>query len=203
MTNYVLVHGGDRDGSIWNETANLLQLQGHTVICPSMQSVTTASLQENIEQIIEVIETNKLEQLILVGHSYGGVVITGVADKLSDKITRLVYVDSAILKNGKSLYGTFQDYGFDYKKFGLTPDRACLDPLFFDERKFATQAKCYIRCLRSEFFKLITPMYDELSANAQKDHWIIFCLDAQHGCMFTNPKELAVIFSGLQVLPKT
>ena len=201
MSKYVLVHGGDRDGSIWQETANLLRLQGHQVFCPSMKSVTVTSLQENIEQIIEVINTNQLDEIFLIGHSYGCFVITGVNDQLSDKIARLVYVDGCVPQNGKSLYGMLKDFGFDYQQLGLTADRACLDPLFFDEAKLASKTKAYIRCLQSEFFKPITPVYNEIVANAQRDHWIIFCLDAKHGVMFTHPKELAVIFSGMQILP--
>lgn len=200
MTNYILVHGGDRDGSIWNDIANLLRLQGHQVFCPSMRSVTVASLQENIEQIIEVIQSNQLEQVILVGHSYGGFVITGVNDQLTDNIAKLIYVDSFVPKTGKSLYGMMSEFGLDYKQFGLTPDRACLEPLFFDEDKLASKPKTYIRCLQSEFFVPITPVYNEIIAHAQQEHWLIFCLDAKHGCMFTNPKELAVIFSGVQAV---
>ena len=57
-----------------------------------MQSVKTASLQDNINQVIEVIESNHLEQVILIGHSYGSFVITGVADKLCDKIQALLQI---------------------------------------------------------------------------------------------------------------
>ena len=165
MANYVLVHGGDRDGSIWDGVANLLRSQGHTVVCPSMTSVTVASLEENIREIITEIEANQLNNIILVGHSYGGFVITGVNDKLSDKIAQLIYVDSFVPKNGKSLYGMMQEFGYDYKKFGLTPDKACLDPLFFGEEQLNDKNKIYIRCLQSEFFIPITPVYEQIIAN--------------------------------------
>lgn len=200
MSNYVLVHGGDRDGSIWNATAALLRLQGHHVICPSMQSVKIASLQENIQQVTNEIEKNNMYEVILIGHSYGAFVITGVADQHPDKINKLVYVDSLVPKNGKSLFGMMKELGFDYQQFGLTPDKACLEPLFFDEDQLNSKIKAYIHCLRSEFLKPIAPLYDEIVAHAEEKHWSIFCLNAKHGCMFTHPQELAVIFSGVQVL---
>jgi pimeloyl-ACP methyl ester carboxylesterase len=200
MANYVLVHGGDRDGSIWQETADLLTAQGHRVFCPSMQSVTTASLQENIQEVIAVIEKNQLTNIILIGHSYGGFVITGVADKVTTKIAKLIYVDSFVPKNGTSLYGMMKEFGFDYQQFGLTPDKACLEELFFDEPTWMALPKAYIRCLQSEFFAPITPVYNNILANIQKEHWLVFALEAKHGCMFTHPKELAVIFAGINIL---
>jgi len=200
MAVYVLVHGGDRDASIWDKVAHLLKKQGHQVFCPSMTSVTQSSLKQNIDEIVELIESNQLEDIILVGHSYGAFVITGVFDTLPNKISFLVFVDSAIPKSGKSLYGLLAEYGFDYKKHGLTPDKACLDELFFDEESFSATPKTYIHCLQSEFLEATKPVYNEMVSSASENNWAYFCLDTTHGCMFTQPNELAVILSGIPVL---
>ncbi len=109
-------------------------------------------------------------------------------------------MDSAIPHNRKSLYGRLQELGFDYLAFGLTSDRACLDPIFFDEQKFNQKQKIYIHCLQSEFFKAIRPIYEKILEEKNTKNWTTFCLDAKHGCMFTNPKELAVIFAGSGIL---
>lgn len=198
MANYILVHGGDRDGSIWSSTASLLKLAGHQVICPSMKSVKHASLDENIAEILEVAQS--FQEFILIGHSYAAMVITGVADKISEKISHLIFVDSVIPKNGQSLYGMLEELGVNYQDFGLTPDRACLAPLYFDQKKLNEINKTYIRALNSEFLIALNPIYKNILANKEKDHWSVFCLDASHGCMLTHSEELAVIFSGVQII---
>ena len=197
MATYILVHGGDRDGSIWADTAQLLQQQGHSVFCPSMSPVTRSTLQQNINEIVEVIQSSDLKNIILVGHSYGAMVITGVAERLRDLIAFMVFVDSAIPESGKSLYELLAEYGFDYRSFGLTPDPACMEKLFFDTKYFAKMPKAYIHCLSSEFKDAIQPMYKHIVARAKADHWLYFSLDTVHGCMFTQPRELFTILAGV------
>lgn len=70
LTTYVLVHGGDRDGSIWDKVANLLRKTGHQVYSPSMTSVKKSTVEENIAEVISYIKSNQLTNFILVGHSY-------------------------------------------------------------------------------------------------------------------------------------
>lgn len=199
MSVYVLVHGGDRDGSVWNDISTLLSSHGNKVFTPSMTSVTKATLQQNISEICECIQSNDLENIILVGHSYGGMVITGVADKLPDKISYMIYVDSVVPENGKSLYGLFSEHGFDYKKFNLTPDQACLDSLYFNSKMISEKQKAYIHCLKSEFIEITMPFYQFVVENAEKYNWIYFSLDTIHGCMFSQPKELAAILFGVKL----
>ncbi|MDO8953328.1 MAG: alpha/beta hydrolase [Gammaproteobacteria bacterium] len=197
MATYVLVHGGDREGSIWAEVSNLLKEQGHKVFCPSMSSVKTASLQQNIDEIKALIHSKYLKDVILVGHSYGAMVITGVAGQLNDIVSFMVFVDSAVPESGKSLFSLLADYGYDYQHFGLTPDSACVDVLFFDSKQFAQMPKAYILCLRSEFIEVTQPIYDHIVTIAETDNWLYFCLNTRHGCMLTQPKELADILSGI------
>lgn len=195
MSIYVLVHGGDRDGTIWNPITAYLEERGHTVYAPSMSSVTRASLHQNIDEVLDVFSTNSLQDVILCGHSYGAMVITGVCDKIPNKVEQLVFVDSAIPEDGKSLYGMFSESGFDYKNYGLTADPACLETLHFDEEEFFKKPKAYVHCLQSEFLSITKPIYDRIKEH--HENWLYFCLDTIHGCMFTQPRELVVIFNGL------
>jgi len=200
MTTYLLVHGGDRDGTVWDNIAHLLRNKQHKVFCPSMTPIKQTTLQDNIEEICELIRVNDLNNIILVGHSYGAMVITGVFDKLPSKISCLVYVDSVVPENGKSLYGLLAENGFDYKKFGLTPDAPCMESLYFNENKLREMPKAYIHCLKSEFLEATEWVYQRIIDHYQEDHWLYFDLNATHGCMFTQPKELAAILLGMQVL---
>lgn len=198
MANYVLVHGGDRDGSVWDCVADLLRKKGHHVFCPSMTSVKISTLQDNISEVIHCIESNKLTNFILVGHSYGGFVITGVTEKFPDHVSALIYVDALIPKSGKSLHDLVCDHGFDYQSFGLTEDPAVMSKIHFDAKKVFSRTKAYILCLQGEFIALTKPMYDDLKKS--NDDWLFFSLDTTHGCMLTQPKELAVILSGMELL---
>ncbi len=197
MSSYVLIHGGDRDGSIWEPIAQSMRNQGHQVFCPSMRSVTTTSLQDNIQQVVTLIQSQQLQQVILIGHSYGAMVITGVNDQIPERISHLVFVDSIVPQNGESLYGLLKTLNINYQTLGLTADRACLEPLFFNQQHLCQKPKTYIHCLQSEFMVALNPIYQQIIEKRTQENWIIFCLDAPHGCMFTHPQELAVIFKGL------
>ena len=197
MTTYVLVHGGDRDGSVWDEVSLMLKDKGHNVLCPTMTSVSNASLETNINEVVRFIKESNIDNFILVGHSYGGMVITGVAHTLSDHIDALIYVDSIIPRSGQSLFDTAQEYGFDLVKNGLTKDPAVISKCIFDSKKVYSKPKIYVYCLQSEFLSLTKMVYEEVQKS--KD-WVSICVDAKHGCMLTHPKELAVIFLGAEVI---
>jgi pimeloyl-ACP methyl ester carboxylesterase len=111
MATYVLVHGGAHGGWCYQRVARLLRESGHDVYTPTMTGVGERAhllrpdidLDFHITDIIKVLEYEDLRDVILVGHSYGGMVITGVADRATDRIGHLVYLDAANPTNGKSL----------------------------------------------------------------------------------------------------
>ncbi|MGJ7509949.1 alpha/beta fold hydrolase [Variovorax sp. GT1P44] len=113
MANFVLVHGAWHGGWCYRETANALRAAGHTVFTPTHtgvgerfhQSRENVTLETHIRDVCGCIEWEELNDVILVGHSYGGMVITGVADRLSDRIRSLVYLDAFVPENGDSLNG--------------------------------------------------------------------------------------------------
>ncbi len=200
MANYLLVHGGDRDGSVWSKVATILKAQGHNVLCPTMKSVKKAALRDNIDEIINEIHSSNFEDIILVGHSYGAMVITGVVDRVPDRIKTLIYIDSVIPKTGCSLFGMLAEKGINYEDLGLTSDKACLEELEFNQTNVLSKTKIYILCLQSEFFKITKQVYDELVSSKRVDTWFTFCLDTTHACMVAQPEQLAVILFGIQVL---
>ena len=162
--------------------------------------IKQTTLQHHIDEICQLILNNHLNEIILVAHSYGAMVITGALDQLYNHISCLVYIDSAIPQNGKSLYGLLQENGFNYQDFGLTLDSPCIEPLYFYEKKFQEKTKAYIRCLQSEFAPAIQTVYWRMTQQAEKYHWLYFSLDTSHDCMLTQPKELAVILSDMSLL---
>ena len=114
MANYVLVHGGWFGAWCWYKVIPLLQAAGHSVYTPTLTGVGERAafstpqigLDTHIQDVVDLIETKDLQQVILVGHSYSGMVITGVADRVPDRIAHLVYLDAVVPRDGQSLVDT-------------------------------------------------------------------------------------------------
>ncbi|MBP2329431.1 pimeloyl-ACP methyl ester carboxylesterase [Kibdelosporangium banguiense] len=111
MATYVLVHGGAHGGWCYQRVTRLLRSAGHEVYTPTMTGLGERAhllrpdidLDFHINDITTVLEYEDLRDVILVGHSYGGMVITGVADRATDRIGHLVYLDAANPINGEAL----------------------------------------------------------------------------------------------------
>ena len=115
---YVFVHGAWGGSWDWREVDSLLTAQGHRVYRPALtglgERVHLASahigLGTHIDDVVNAIVWENLRGIVLVGHSYGGMVITGVADRVPDRIGRLVYLDAFLPDSGESLL-TLSDSG--------------------------------------------------------------------------------------------
>jgi pimeloyl-ACP methyl ester carboxylesterase len=111
LATYVLVHGGGHGGWCYKFVAALLRHKGHEVHAPTLTGLgeREASMNPRIDldfhiaDVAKVLHFEDLRDVILVGHSYGGMVITGAADRAIDRIGHLVYLDAATPKNGQSL----------------------------------------------------------------------------------------------------
>ena len=114
MAVFVLVHGGGHGGWCWDRLAPLLRLAGHTVFAPTLRGVAERlgegapelGLADHIAEVVQLIADRDLRDTILCGHSYGGMVITGVADHAAARVARLVYLDAAIPEDGEALIDT-------------------------------------------------------------------------------------------------
>ena len=111
MATYVLVHGGGHGGWCYQRVARMLRQAGHEVYAPSLTGLAERShllgphvdLDLHIQDVVALLHYEDLKDVILVGHSYGGMVITGVADRAVDRVGRVVYLDAATPVNGQSL----------------------------------------------------------------------------------------------------
>lgn len=192
LANFVLVHGGRRAGDLWSKIVPLLEKKGHTVVCPSLSNPETSSLNDHISEVCNVILDHDLYDVILVGHSYGGIVITGVADRIPKKLSFLVYLDSAFPEHGKSLFDVINQTGFRATGYyRLEPLKPFVDQLLFDTKIFKRIPKAYIFCKRSEFVEVSGAAYKKVVDHAEDDNWIYFELDANHTPMLTHPQEVA------------
>ena len=196
MTNYVLVHGGHNDGGVWDKVVPYLKKEGHTVFAPTLGDPDKTTLDGHISEVCALVEKNGLDQVILAGHSYASMVITGTAARLPDRIACLVYLDSAIPKSGDSLFGIMERCGAGPEKFGLAREQPFVDPLFFDEETIRKIPKIYVHCLKSEFLAVGKCAYADVLRHASQDHWTYYELDSVHYCMKAVPEQVAAILLG-------
>jgi pimeloyl-ACP methyl ester carboxylesterase len=110
-TNFVLVHGAWHGGWCWRRVADLLTSRGHRVFTPTLTGLADRShllnddinLTTHITDVVNLIAWEDLDGVVLCGHSYGGMVVTGVADKMADRIGSLVYLDAFVPENGQAM----------------------------------------------------------------------------------------------------
>lgn len=112
MSTFILIHGSWHGGWCWDDFKPMLEAQGHTVITPTLPGMDynletpprNVGLTEHIEFIKNLIEENDLNELILVGHSYGGMIITGVSLLIPNRIKKIIYLDAFLPNPGESLF---------------------------------------------------------------------------------------------------
>ncbi|MBN1431498.1 MAG: alpha/beta hydrolase [Methanomicrobiaceae archaeon] len=191
---YILVHGGHNDGSVWQDVIPFLESAGHKVFAPTLAEPEETSLDCHISEVCGLIEGIRSgERVLLAGHSYAAMVITGAASRIPERIKRLFYLDSAFPKNGESLYDVMGRCGYSYRKFGLSPAGPFIDPLSYDEELIRLIPKVYVHCTKSEFLAVGECIYKELKKNAARDNWTFFELESSHHCMQEMPEETAGI----------
>ena len=112
-----MVHGAWHGAWCWYKVLPLLQSAGHTVIAPDLPSLgmdrtplSQVSLDTWVEHICRVVDTAS-EPVVLVGHSRGGIIISEVAERRSDKIALLVYLAAYLMRDGESLMPVAQSDG--------------------------------------------------------------------------------------------
>jgi pimeloyl-ACP methyl ester carboxylesterase len=209
MANYVLVHGGNMTtdtwnkltkgnhvstydskmgGRIWDPVVPVLKGHNHRIFAPTLKDEHSSNLTGHIEQVCALIAEHDLRDVILVGHSYGGMIITGVAARMADRVSHLVYVDAALPDPGQSLFDIIVFGGCDPLSFaGLEPAAPYVEKLQFDARKIKPLPKTYILCTESEFAP-VTHVARKKIAAAGKE-WIYVELPTSHVPMASMPDE--------------
>ncbi|GAA1642146.1 alpha/beta fold hydrolase [Actinoplanes couchii] len=110
MSTYVLVHGAWNSGEAWSRVVPLLTAAGHRVLAPSLTGHGDTAhllgpdvdLDTHVADVVNLIVDADLTEVILVGHSYAGMVVTSVLNEIPDRIGHLVYLDAMIPEHGES-----------------------------------------------------------------------------------------------------
>jgi pimeloyl-ACP methyl ester carboxylesterase len=110
MATILIVHGGWGGGWEWARVARKLREGGHDVFTPTLTGMgerahlgVDVGLSDHIDDVVAVFDFEQLRDVVLCGHSYGGMVVTGVADRIPERIRLLVYLDGFAPRNGQAL----------------------------------------------------------------------------------------------------
>lgn len=228
---FLLIHGAWHGGWVWKDVELALRNQGYSVSCPTQTGLgerqhllsKSLTLDTFIEDIINHILIEDLSNIILVGHSFAGSVITGVADKLKERINRLIYFDAVILLNGQSPFDIAPDNIVKerLKLAELSKDGLSIQPPKPEAFGVVDQRKAYMLAKRLtphpvstfqsklnikndvgnglplSYIFCINPVYESLESSrdiVRKKKWPIFELNGSHNAMYTHPKETLNLF---------
>jgi pimeloyl-ACP methyl ester carboxylesterase len=112
---FVFAHGSWHGGWCWQRVADRLRARGARAFTPSYTGMgdrahlltKDITIETFVRDILEVFETEELSHVVLVGHSFGGVPISGVADRIPEKIRHLVYLDAVAIESGQTAFSTY------------------------------------------------------------------------------------------------
>jgi pimeloyl-ACP methyl ester carboxylesterase len=110
MTTFVLVHGAWHGGWCWDRVVPLLRSRGHEVHAPTLTGLSerahllspSVGLDTHVEDIVRLVDVLGLRDVVLVGHSYAGQIVTAVADRRADAIAKRVYLDAFVGEDGET-----------------------------------------------------------------------------------------------------
>src|ERR1700692_2020013 len=109
---FLVCHGAWGGGWSWKKLHPLMQAARHRLVTPTYTGLgggehlatPSVDLETHIQDILAVIKYEDLRDIVLLGHSYGGMVATGVADRARDKISQLIYLDAFVPRDGEALF---------------------------------------------------------------------------------------------------
>jgi len=112
---FVMVHGATAGGWEWKRTARFLTDEGHTVYRVTLTGLgerehlnsTEVDLETHINDVVNTILFEDLHDVVLTGHSYGGMVVTGVMDRIPERLAHVIFLDAAVPEDGQSLWDIF------------------------------------------------------------------------------------------------
>src|SRR5580693_4255371 len=127
MTDYVLIHGAWHGSWCWARVRRLLAAGAHRVFTPTLTGVGERShllsrdvgLDTHIDDVANLMIWENLRDIVLVGHSYGGVVVRHVADRMPDRIRSLIYLDAFLPENRNTLFDYLPDNGEGDRKLAV------------------------------------------------------------------------------------
>ncbi len=219
MATFILTPGGWQGGWAYEAVERLLVARGHTVEALTLAGLDAvpapgANLSTHIEQVAQAVRRASGD-IVLVGYSYGGMVITGAADLTADRIKALVYVDAYVPESGDSAWSLTSQYFRDVFIAGASVDGlSCVPPDASDPRRRPHPMAAFLQAItlsgqwrhvpRKTFIGAhgwegspFRDLYDRLSADPD---WTTVALQCGHNIPRHEPEALARILTMQAVL---
>lgn len=230
---FVLVAGAWHGGWCWQQVSTKLRTNGAEVYTPSLSGLgehkhtlnANINLSTHITDIVNLLVMEDLHNVVLVGHSYAGAVIAGVADQVPERLSKLVYLDAMIVENGQSALAiqpeetqafmakeSAKDNGltvpyFSSAAFGVAPTQV----KWVDERLTAQPYRCLTQRLTLKHplgnklplvyiacTKPELPVLEKFAAQTKASKaWEYHSLPTGHDAMITMPNELAALLTSI------
>jgi pimeloyl-ACP methyl ester carboxylesterase len=222
MAIFVVAHGAWSAGWAWKKMHALMTARGHQIVTPTYTGLgerghlanPDIDLETHIADIRAVLEFEDLREVMLIGHSYGGMVATGVADRARERVAQLIYVDAFVPNNGQSAYDCLPPAvraqrqsamdGWRIPPGPLPADTSAEDRVWAEPRRRPQPAKTfeqklklqngpltlarhYIYCLRHSADDRFRPFYE----GAKRDGWGAYEIDSSHNPHITCSEVLA------------
>jgi len=224
---FLVCHGAWSAGWAWKKMHPPMAARGHRLVTPSYTGLgerahlanPAIDLETHIQDILNVIKYEDLRDIVLVGHSYGGMVATGVADRARDRITQLIYIDAFVPRDGQSLLDLNEPArermrelakagdGYRVPPNPTPPDTPQADLDWLTARRVDMPIKCFETKLRLQggtltlprsyiYATRITPAdtFGQFAKRAKSEPgWRYFEIDASHSPNVTAPEALMAL----------
>ena len=231
---FLVCHGAWSAGWAWKKMHPLMSKAGHRLVTPSYTGLGDRAhlaqpgidLEAHIADMLAVIKYEDLRDFVLIGHSYGGMVATGVADRVRDKVQQLIYVDAFVPQDGQSLLdflpeseqrrmreGAQSGDGWRVPPNPTPPDTPSEDIAWLNERRVNMPIKCFETKLKLEKGPLTLPrsyvyatrflpvnVFGQFAKMTKNDSaWRYFEIDASHSPNVTAPEALMTLLETIAV----
>jgi pimeloyl-ACP methyl ester carboxylesterase len=221
---FLLCHGAWGGGFAWRKMHALMLAAGHRLLTPTYTGLGERvhlahqglDLEAHIQDILNVIEYEDLRDIVLLGHSYGGMVATGVADRVRDRVAQVIYIDAFVPGDGQSLFdlnepgrassreAVKKGDGWRIPPMPTPPDTSPADVEWLSPRRTQMPIKCFEQQLKLQKGPLTLPRsyiyatriapadtFGRFSRMTKSDPaWRYFEIDASHSPNVTAPEAL-------------
>ena len=224
---FLVCHGAWSAGWAWKKMHPLMNKAGHRLVTPTYTGLgerahlahPAIDLETHVTDMLQVIKYEDLRDFVLIGHSYGGMVATGVADRARDKVKQLIYIDAFVPADGQSLLDFLADSeqrrmregaksgdGWRVPPNPTPPDTSPEDVAWLNERRVHTPINCFEAKLslsapltlpRSYIYATRAAPLDTFGQFASKTKndpaWRYYEIDASHAPNVTAPEALMTL----------
>jgi pimeloyl-ACP methyl ester carboxylesterase len=228
---FLVAHGAWSAGWAWKKMHPLMAAAGHRLITPTYTGLGEREhlahpgidLDTHIQDLLEVIKFERLEDFVLIGHSYGGMVATGVADRVPERISRLIYLDAFVPQDGQAMVDLLSGDGparlraavkdgdgWRLPPNPVSPDTSAEDAQWSQSLRIPQPARTFETPLRLSngdtkiprsyvYYTRVSPgdPFRAFAQRAQRERWDYHELDCSHSPHITAPDALMTLLSSI------